>query len=98
MLGEFAVPVAYTQKIISHGRICWANEKPPNWAPELYGRPLRYQSTRSDPTRWNFRHRTSRACFYHLRHPFLTLDTLFTLTRRTFILEPHLDALEQDRQ
>jgi hypothetical protein len=36
-----AVPVAYTQKIISHGRICWANEKPPNWAPELYGRPLK---------------------------------------------------------
>lgn len=35
MLGEFAVPVAYTQKIISHGRICWANEKPPNWAPRV---------------------------------------------------------------
>jgi tRNA (mo5U34)-methyltransferase len=35
--------------------------------------------------------------FYHLRHPFLTLETVCKLARRTFILETHLDALEQDR-
>jgi len=35
--------------------------------------------------------------FYHLRHPFLILENLSKLAAHTFILETHLDALDQDR-
>jgi tRNA (mo5U34)-methyltransferase len=35
--------------------------------------------------------------FYHLRHPFLALEHLSKLATQTFIVETHLDALDQDR-
>lgn len=35
--------------------------------------------------------------FYHLRHPFLALERLSKLTTQTFIIETHLDAMDQER-
>jgi tRNA (mo5U34)-methyltransferase len=35
--------------------------------------------------------------FYHLRHPFLALEDLSKLSAETFIVETHLDAMDQDR-
>jgi tRNA (mo5U34)-methyltransferase len=35
--------------------------------------------------------------FYHLRHPFQELERLAQLAKSTFIVETHLDALDQDR-
>jgi tRNA (mo5U34)-methyltransferase len=35
--------------------------------------------------------------FYHLRHPFLALEKLAPLATDTFIVETHLDALQDDR-
>lgn len=35
--------------------------------------------------------------FYHLRHPFMALENLSKLATETFIVETHLDLLDQDR-
>lgn len=35
--------------------------------------------------------------FYHLRHPFLALENLAKLARKTFIVETHLDGMDQAR-
>lgn len=35
--------------------------------------------------------------FYHLRHPFYVLENVADLAKSIFIIETHLDALEQDR-